>query len=79
MQARRDGVGAVARAADRYNWESVVRLIEAGAPYKGERAKKEGMTLYEFVKADLDSLVRQNMEPEAALVKTLALLEAGAN
>ena len=78
LQARKDGVGAVARAASGNNWELVVMLIEAGAPYKGEPAGKKGMTLYEFVKAEVDTRVRYDMGPDAALAKTMALLEAGA-
>ena len=75
LQARKDGVGAVARAADVDSWDSVVLLIEAGAPYKGEPAKEKGMTLYEYVKAKVDS--HRQFGPSAALVKAMARLEAG--
>ncbi len=77
LQARMDGVGAVAWAADSYGWESVVLLIEAGAPYKGEPASEKGMTVYEYAKAQLDSRVRRQMDPNEALEKAVALMEAG--
>jgi hypothetical protein len=77
LQARKDGVGAVARAAGGHSWESVVLLIEAGAPYKGEPAKEKGMTLYEFVKAEFDYRSLEGSKPEESLAKTMALLEAG--
>lgn len=77
LQARMDGVGAVAWAADSYGWESVVLLIEAGAPYKGEPASEKGMTVYEYAMAQLDSRVRRQMDPNEALEKAVALMEAG--
>lgn len=77
LQARKDGVGAVARAADGGSWDVVVMLIEAGAPYKGERAKKAGKTLYDFVKAEFDLRSLDGNKPAEALAKTMALLEAG--
>lgn len=76
LQARKNGVGAVAMAAEGNSWNSVVMLMEAGAPYKGERAKTEGMLLYDYANAKLNECRRFNTEPEAALVKAVELLAA---
>jgi hypothetical protein len=50
LQTRKNGIGAVAYAAQRHNWNLMVILIEAGAPHKGELLSDDGTLLHDYVK-----------------------------
>jgi hypothetical protein len=67
LQLRVRGFGPVSQAAHRGSWKTLLLLMEAGAPYKGEPSAYDG-TLYDDVK--------RAGAPEA--VKALAMMEAGA-
>jgi ankyrin repeat protein len=67
LQLRVRGFGPVSQAAHRRSWKTMLLLMEAGAPFKGEPSAYVG-TLYDDVK--------QAGAPEA--VKALAMMEAGA-
>jgi hypothetical protein len=67
LQLRVRGFGPVSQAAHRGSWKTLLLLMEAGAPFKGEPSAYVG-TLYDDVK--------RAGAPEA--VKALAMMEAGA-
>ena len=73
LQLRVRGFGPVSQAAHRGSWKTMLLLMEAGAPYKGEPSAYAG-TLYEDVK---NAATRDRpVAPE--LVKAMAMLEASA-
>lgn len=77
LQSRARGIGPVSKAAFRGSWKIMLLLMEAGAPYKGEKMEFEGDgTLYEH--ARLEAELKRNLggEPAPELLQVIAMLEA---
>lgn len=78
LQLRVRGFGPVSQAAHRQSWKTMLLLMEAGAPYKGEPSAYEG-TLYQDVKNAVTPMAHmRDMPVPPELVKAMAMLEASA-
>lgn len=77
LQLRVHGYGPVSHAAHRQSWKTMLLLMEAGAPYKGEPSAYVG-TLYQDVANAVKMRPYGETVVPAELVKAMAMMEAGA-
>lgn len=76
LQTRVRGIGPVSKAAFDQRWKIMLVLMEAGAPYKGEKAAfSEKQTLYEYVREEANPPQHFGKTPPPELLQVVAMLE----